>query len=137
MKLVFEALRDGVEVPSKAYLNDAGYDVKMSEDMTLEPGNNMIPMGFKLILPPGVMAAFTPRSSFMGELVNSFVPIDPAYSGEYHLCVNNLSGKKLEVKKGERIGQLVFLPYIDVDFVDHETYVRLSRGDGGLGSTGK
>ena len=137
MKLVFKALRDGVEIPAKAHLNDAGYDVKMSEDMTLDPGKNMIPMGFSIILPPGVMALFTPRSSWMAQLTNSAVPIDPGYSGEWHLCVNNMSGEHIKVKKGERIGQVVFLPYIDVDFVDQDTYDKFSRGEGGLGSTGK
>ena len=85
MKLVFKALRDGVEIPAKAHLNDAGYDVKMSEDMILEPGKNMIPMGFSIILPPGIMALFTPRSSWMAQLTNSAVPIDPGYSGEWQI----------------------------------------------------
>lgn len=137
MKLVFKPLREDVEIPAKAHLNDAGYDVKMPEDITLEPGKNMIPMGFSIILPPGVMALFSPRSSWMAQLTNPPVPIDPIYSGEWHLCVNNMTGEKIKVKKGDRIGQIMFLPYIDVDFVDKKTYEEHSRGDGGLGSTGR
>lgn len=137
MKLIFKPLKNGVEAPAKAHLNDAGYDVKMSENVTLEPGKNMIPMGFSIILPPGVMALFTPRSSWMAQLTNSAVPIDPGYSGEWHLCVNNMTHTVIKVKQGERIGQIVFLPYIDVDFVDAETYEARSRREGGLGSTGR
>lgn len=137
MRFIFKALREGVVEPKRAHLNDAGYDVVMPEDVVLNPGKNTIPMGFKIILPPGVCALLTPRSSWMGKLVNSAVPIDPGYSGEWHLCVNNLANEQILVKKGERIAQVVFLNYADADFVSEEEYYKYSRGDGGLGSTGK
>lgn len=137
MRIVFKTLREGVEEPRRAHLNDAGYDVYMPEDTVLKAGRNEIPMGFSVILPPGVCALLTPRSSWMGKLVNSAVPIDPGYSGEWHFCVNNLTGENILIKKGERIAQIVFLNYADVDFVTEEEYKKLSRGEGGLGSSGK
>lgn len=137
MRIIFKKLREKVQEPRRAHLNDAGYDVFMPEDTVLVPGRNEIPMGFSVILPPGVCALLTPRSSWMGKLVNSAVPIDPGYSGEWHFCVNNLTGEDIKIKKGERIAQIVFLNYADVDFVTEEEYKKLSRGDGGLGSSGK
>ena len=137
MRFVFKALRDGVKEPKRAHLNDAGYDVEMPDKVVLHPGKNVIPMGFSIILPPGVCALLTPRSSWMGKLVNSAVPIDPGYSGEWHLCVNNLTGEDITIEQGERIAQIVFLNYADADFVSEEEYRLNSRGEGGLGSTGK
>lgn len=137
MRTIFKKLREGVEEPQRAHLNDAGYDVKMPEDTILHPGKNLIPMGFSIILPPGICALLTPRSSWMGEITNSAVPIDPGYSGEWHLCINNLINHDIKVLRGERIAQIVFLHYADVDFVSEEEYKEKSRGNGGLGSTGK
>lgn len=137
MRLIFKALREGARMPERAHLNDAGYDVYMPEDVTLIPGKNYIPLGFSIILPPGICALATPRSSWMGQLVNSAVPIDPGYSGEWNLCINNLTDHEIEVKKGERISQVMFLHYADADFVSEEEYNAYSRGSGGLGSTGK
>lgn len=136
MKIIFEPLKDGVEPPKRSHLNDAGLDCKMPEDTLIKHGMNLIPMGFKMIIPDGYCALLTPRSSFMSKLVNSAVPIDAQYAGEVHLCVNNM-GEDFVVKKGERIAQLMFLPVPEVNFVTPEEYKALSRGDGGLGSTGK
>lgn len=136
MKVVFEPLKAGVKVPVRSHLNDAAADAFMPEDTLIKHGMNMIPMGFKCVLPPGCCALFTPRSSFMDRLVNSAVPVDSQYSGEWHLCINNM-GEDFVAKKGERIAQIMVIPVIDVEFVDQAYYDKYSRGNGGLGSTGK
>ncbi len=137
MWLLGKLLRKDIIIPCQAHLNDAGYDVYVEKDMTIQKGVNKIGLGFKLPLPPGMMAVISPRSSYMGVLINGFVPIDSQYSGEWNFCFFNM-GKKFKVKKGDRIGQVVFLePKYPRITTDEDWYNENIRGDGGFGSTGK
>lgn len=137
MKIVFKPLHDGVIIPKKSYINDAGHDVFMQSDVDVVPGENTIPMGFKIILPPGIKAKLKPRSSWMGKLMGGDAPIDPSYSGEWNLRFYNATNETYHVKKGERIAQIEFEFIPDVELVEESFYTSNSRGEGGLGSTGK
>lgn len=122
------------ELLKYAHPHDAGADVFLQEDTVISHGKNLIPLGFRMVLPTGVMGLIFPRSSKMGDKVRfDMAPIDPGYSGVWNLVVNN-TGEDIIVNKGERICQIVLLPYIQADFVTELTNL---RGDGGLGSTGK
>lgn len=137
MKLIVEPTNPDCnidELLKYAHAHDAGADVYIQEDTVIENGKNRIPLGFKMVLPAGVMALIFPRSSKMGDDVRfDLAPIDPGYSGVWNLVVNNM-GEPITVSKGERICQIVLLPYIQGDFVKNLNNL---RGDNGLGSTGK
>lgn len=137
MKLLVEPTNNNVELDkliAYAHPHDAGADVYMQEDIVLNTGKNIIPLGFKLVLPAGVMGLIFPRSSMMGESLRfDSAPIDPGYSGEWNLVIWN-SGKPININKHSRICQIVLVPYIQADFVSELTNL---RGNGGLGSTGK
>ena len=52
------------------------------------------------------------------------------------IALHNDSNEERFVKDGERIGQVVFMPYVNVNFVEVENLDATERGDGGFGSTG-
>lgn len=128
---------DAVE-PKYSHIYDAGADITMCQDVEIVPGENRIPMGFKYILPPGVMVQLTPRSSWMMKgLIAPPVPIDSDYSGEWNLCFYNVTDKTYVVKKGERFAQMVASNVVQLRPLDSKTFKENRRGEGGLGSTGK
>lgn len=134
----FIPLHPDVQEPKYSHIYDAGADIVMHKDIEIVPGENIIPMGFKYILPPGICVNLTTRSSWMMKGLIPFpVPIDSDYSGEWHLCFYNVTDKTYKIKKGERFAQLVAHEVIQLRPLDSKTFKENRRGDGGLGSTGK
>lgn len=122
--------------PFRAHDNDAGADVYLSSDVTIN-GNSVckIPLGFGLELPDGYAAFVFPRSSLSAKGITcELPPIDSGYRGQIHAIVTNNTDHTIELNSGERIGQIVVVPIIVPDFV---TEVGEARGIGGFGSTGK
>lgn len=62
---------------------------------------------------------------------------DSDYRGEYIVAIHNDSDEEKIVKGGERIAQMVLMPYIQMTFVESDELSESSRGEGGFGSTGK
>lgn len=61
---------------------------------------------------------------------------DYDYTGEYIVALHNDSNEERVIENGERIGQVVFIPYVNVTFVEVDELDATERGDGGFGSTG-
>lgn len=122
--------------PVRHYSNDAGADVRTVEGITLKPHETkLVPLGFGLELPDGLMACIFPRSSKSCEgLVCEMAPIDAGYTGEVCAIVTNMTDRIQKVPGGTAIGQLVVLPVLLVDFVEDFGDV---RGDNAFGSTDK
>ena len=122
--------------PLRSHANDAGADVYMPFDCTLEPGGiAKIPLGFGLEVPDGYAAYVFPRSSLAAQgVVCELPPVDSGYRGEIHAIVSNVSNIQQTIKKDTRIGQLVITPVIIADFV---LDLGRGRGTGAFGSTGK
>lgn len=122
-------------LPSRAYDNDAGADVALPHGATVKAsGVTRIPLGFSLEVPDGYAAFIFPRSSWteMG-LICQLPPIDSGYRGEVHAIVLNATSKDIYVAQGERLGQLVIMPIVVAEFVEHK---RL-RGGNAFGSSGR
>jgi len=118
---------------SYAHDFDAGADIITQEDIIIKYGKNIITLGFSIELPQGCAGYIFPRSSVMGNNVSfNLAPIDPGYTGSWHLIAFN-SGEDIFVEKKTRICQIVIMPFIQAQFVDH--YDNL-RTDNGVGSTG-
>ena len=62
---------------------------------------------------------------------------DSDYRGEYIVALHNDSDEVRTVCDGDRIAQLVIMPFLEVDFVENQELDKTERGDGGFGSTGK
>jgi len=134
MQLEIEYLHDGMRPLYRAHPYDAGADVPIWRDTIVKHGKNVIDLGFRLVLPPGIMGILCARSSVMGEgIAYNTVPFDTDYSAPWNLIFYN-DGPEYIVKKDERICQLVLLPVIYGEFVTTKIN---RRGAEGQGSTGK
>lgn len=122
--------------PIRAHENDAGADVFSPRDQTIYPGQvYKLPLGFGLELPDGLVGYIFPRSSLSVQgIVCELPPIDSGYRGEIHAIVSNIGSNGYDIKKGDRIGQLVIMPVVIPKF----TYEReAERGTCAFGSSGR
>ena len=141
------ALYDGEDgsrfYPQKAHESDAGYDISSAADgsVYIAPGSRiLIPAGFRMALPIGYEAQIRSRSgnAFKKGLMvlNSPGTIDANYRGVVGVILYNTSDKSIEIKRGDKIAQMVIqkLPAINMNVVD--SLDETDRGEGGFGSTG-
>ena len=111
--------------PLRLHENDAGADVYMPFDCTLNPGE----------IPDGFAGFVFPRSSLaVNGLVCELPPIDSGYRGEIHAIISNVSNQQQNLKKSTRIGQLIIFPVIIADFVFE---LGEQRDTNAFGSTGE
>jgi dUTP pyrophosphatase len=129
-------------LPSYAHPGDAGADLYAREDVTLKPGERrLVPTGIALALPEGHVALVHPRSGLAHRsglsIVNAPGTIDAGYRGEVQVCLVNLDlTTPIELRRGDRIAQLVIQRFETATFVEVDTLADSSRGAGGYGSTG-
>lgn len=118
----------------------AGADLKSVLHITLAPGSNyMISTGVSLAIPEGFVGLIFPRSGLATKgitLKNSVGVIDSDYRGEIMVSLVNNSYETVEINKGDRIAQIVFLPVTQFPFISVDKLPETTRGTGGFGSTG-
>lgn len=126
------------KLPERAHYNDAGADVRSMIDYSLAPGETVkIPLGYGLRLPDGLAAFVMPRSGLSSKgIACEIPPIDSGYTGEVHAIVTNNGTEFYQILKGDRVGQLVIVPFITGEFVDETLHDLNQRGSNGFGSTG-
>ena len=129
-------------VHTYAHPGDAGADLRTTHDVTLQPGERaLVGTGVRLALPEGHVGLVTPRSGLAARhglsVVNSPGIIDSGYRGEIRVSLINLDpAEPLTLLAGDRIAQLVVLPFVSATFTRVDTLDDTSRGAGGYGSTG-
>ena len=129
-------------VPSYAHPGDAGADLHTREDVTLLPGERrLVPTGIALALPDGYVGLVHPRSGLAHRhglsIVNAPGTVDAGYRGEVQVCLVNLDpATPVELRRGDRIAQLVIQRVETARFVEVDALPGSSRGTGGHGSTG-
>lgn len=142
----FVRLRDGAQPPSRGSDFAAGYDlyacIDNSNEVTLWPGKTVkIGTGLSIQPPPGYFGAIFARSGLatkQGLRPSNCVGVcDEDYTGEYIVPLYNDSDHYHTVHNGDRIAQLVFLPYLNIEFNEVESLDETVRGADGFGSTGK
>ena len=99
-------------MPVKAHEDDAAFDLRSRVDMVLPVRRSvLVPAGFKMELPVGFEAQIRPRSGLALKhdimLTNSPGTIDAGYRGEVGIIIYNGGEKEFEVKRGDRIAQMV------------------------------
>ena len=126
----------GGRIPERAHANDAGADVFSPRDEVICPGRICkMPLGFGLHLPDGFAGYIFPRSGLSEQgIVCELPPIDSGYTGEVHAIISNVGKRTYEVKRGDRIGQLVIMPILIPEFT-FEAWKE--RKTGAFGSTGR
>ena len=133
---------EGLPLPSYASEGAAGLDVVAAEDLTLAPGaRHAVATGFAIAIPPGYEVQVRPRSGLALNhgvtCLNTPGTIDCDYRGEVKVILANLGTEPFDVKRGERIAQLVPAPVLRAEFAEVESLDETHRGAGGFGSTGR
>jgi dUTP pyrophosphatase len=134
-KLCFDAI-----IPTRGSDRSVGYDLYSVVDTIVpcQAGNALVATGLAITLPPGCYGRVAPRSGLaVKHCINVGAGvIDPDYTGEVKVVLFNHGDKDFEVKKGDRIAQLVLerceTPSIEEINIVEDT----ERGSGGFGSTG-
>jgi dUTP pyrophosphatase len=132
----------GLPLPSRASEHAAGLDVVAAEDITLAPGErHAVATGLAVAIPHGYEVQVRPRSGLALKhgitCLNTPGTIDSDYRGEVKVILANLGSEPFEVRRGERIAQLVPAPVLHADFAEVAELSETSRGAGGFGSTGQ
>lgn len=137
-KLVPEAV-----VPKYAKLGDAGMDLVATSCSKDVHDNWVYGTGIAVEIPKGYVGLVFPRSSNRKTnvyLTNSVGVIDSGYRGEIMLCFKQRdfsSAANRPYDIGDRIGQIIIMPYPAIEFIESEELEDSDRGEGGFGSTGK
>lgn len=136
----------GLPLPAYQTAGAAGLDLVAAlpeaRPLVLAPGTRaLIPTGLRLALPNGHEAQVRPRSGLALKhgitVLNSPGTIDADYRGEVQVILVNLGQVPFEIRRGERIAQMVVQPVIQANLVRCEALDETARGAGGFGSTGR
>lgn len=137
---------EGLPLPAYQTTGAAGMDlhaaVPEGAPVTLAPGARaMIPTGFAIALPEGFEAQVRPRSGLAAKagvtVLNSPGTIDHDYRGEVAVILINHGDVAFEIKRGERIAQMLLAPVTRAVWIEADSLDETERGAGGFGSTGK
>ena len=129
-------------LPAYAHPGDAGADLVTAVDVTLQPGERaLVPTGIAMAVPEGYVALVHPRSGLAARhglsIVNTPGTIDAGYRGEVKVLLINLDpAAPIELRRGDRVAQLVLQRVEQAAFVEVEVLPESVRGGGGYGSTG-
>ena len=142
LDVLVQRLDPDLPLPSYAHPGDAGADLVTTVDVTLAPGERaMVPTGVAIALPDGYVALVHPRSGLAARhglsIVNTPGTVDAGYRGEIKvMLINHDPREPIELRRGDRIAQLVIQRFERAAFVDVEALPESVRGAGGYGSTG-
>lgn len=131
-------------LPSYQKPGDSGADITSTEEVYILPGTwATVGTGLHIELPEGYEAQVRPRSGWASKfgitVLNTPGTVDSCYRGEVKVILANFGKLPFEVKKGDRIAQLVICPVHRAQFTQVGTREELEdtvRGDGGFGHTG-
>jgi dUTP pyrophosphatase len=137
-------MQEGCEdlMPAKAHHDDAAFDIRSRVDMVIEPGvPHLVATGIFMEFPAGYEAQVRPRSGMALKhaltVLNTPGTIDAGYRGEVSVIMLNAGKEPYEIKRGDRVAQMVINQLPDVEIVAADTLSDTVRGEGGFGSTGK
>ena len=142
MKLKIKLFDPTLPAPQYQTKGAVAFDLAAREEMVIPAGEvKLVPLNIAIELPPGHWALLAARSSLHKKglmLANGIGVGDADYCGdndEYRAALYNRTAKPVTVEKGERVVQMLILPYakVDLEVVEH-----LGNDDrGGFGSTGR
>ncbi|HJZ19058.1 MAG TPA: dUTP diphosphatase [Candidatus Nanoarchaeia archaeon] len=121
-----------------AHPGDAGMDLFSTEDYTLVPGERkLFGTGLQIELSEGYVSLIWDKSGVANKGIKTMGGvIEHTYRGEYKVILVNLSNENYEIKKGQKIAQLLIQPIATAEVVEVSELSETQRGDGGFGSTG-
>ncbi len=145
MKIRIKKLKNNALIPTRGSLQAAGYDLYAcleTESVEIEPHKTVkIGTGLSVEVPDGYFGAIFARSGLAAKQglrpANCVGVADSDYRGEYIVAVHNDTDEPKIIENGDRIAQLVIMPYLSVEFEEAQELDATERGAGGFGSTGK
>ena len=158
MKVKIKRLHPNAVIPSYAKAGDAGMDLTAISMKIDEYGNICYGIGLAFEIPEGYVGLVFPRSSNCKKdviLTNCVGVIDSGYRGEVsfkfrpspsqaikiyeddgeYLCSDSVDNNTYKI--GDRIGQIIIMPYPQIEFEEVEELSETERGEGGYGSSGR
>lgn len=141
MKINIKKLEPEAIIPTKGSDAAAGVDLYAPRALVIHPGSNgVINTGLAIEIPDGYFGAIFARSGMSTRKglrpANCVGVIDSDYRGEIIVVLHNDTDIIRPVQEGDRIAQLVILPYEKIEFSEVEKLTNTERADGGFGSTG-
>lgn len=131
-----------IELPQAQNRGDAGYDLRSAQDLSIAPGERaIVPTGIAIAIPIGYGGFVQPRSGLAAKngisVLNSPGLIDSGYRDELKvILINTDKNETFQIKRGDRIAQLVIQKYETVQWNIVDDLEDSERGTGGFGSTG-
>jgi len=138
-KINFKKLYGGVYTPTKSNTTDAGYDLYSVNDVAIPKGYNaLINTGIAIEIPKGYVGLIWDRSSLGVKGIHRHAGvIDCGYTGEVKVCLHNTSAVTYDIKKGDRIAQLIIQEAPHYELNEVQELGETDRSVGGFGSTGR
>ena len=157
MQVKIKKLVENAVAPSYSKQGDAGLDLTATSKEYDSYGNTVYGTGLSFEIPEGYFGLLVPRSSNAKtdlRLTNSSGILDSGYRGEVmfkyrndnyarldggmksHLSIGDISFVN-EYEVGDRVGQLIILPYPKIELVEVDELTETERGSGGYGSSGR
>lgn len=143
IKVKIKKLTETAKLPTRGSIEAAGYDLyaDLKEPVYIKPHEvQKIGTGLAIAVPKGYFGAIFARSGLAAKEqlapANCVGVCDSDYRGEYIVALINNGNEVRVVNSGDRIAQLVIMPFLSVDF-EEGNLDDTDRGDGGFGSTGR
>lgn len=135
-------LNENAIIPTRGSSAAAGYDLYSTDETVIAPGQTfLVGTGLAMEIPEGYFGAVFARSGLATKEglrpANCVGVIDADYRGELKVPLHNDSSEKRQITAGERIAQLVIMPFLPVTFEETDELSDTARSTGGFGSTGK
>ncbi|MEE1209549.1 MAG: dUTP diphosphatase [Parafannyhessea umbonata] len=129
----------GAYLPERAHATDAGLDLRTPCDVHVPPhGYAIIDTGVHIELPKGHFAQVTSKSGLnVRKNITTTGTIDEGYTGSIVVKLYNHGPKDVRFERGDKIAQMVILPYVSPSLVVTDELGETERGDNGFGSTGR
>jgi len=144
VKVLVKKLNPKVNLPSYKTLGSSGMDLMAFIEnpiKILPKSSEIIPTGLSIAIPEDLEIQIRPRSGLAAKskitILNTPGTIDSDYRGELKIILFNHSNEEFIVKNGDRIGQIILMPVLKIEFEEVEELPNTIRGTGGFGSTGK
>lgn len=144
MKIQIKKLTETAILPDRGSAYAAGYDLfaDIAETLEIKPHETkMIPTGLAMEIPEGYWGGVFARSGLAAKEslrpANCVGVVDADYRGEVKVALHNDGEIARTIIPGQKVAQLVVVPFLSVEFEEVENLSDTVRGVGGFGSTGK
>lgn len=144
MKVRIKKLNDNAMMPTKAHATDAGFDLYCtSKEIDWTKRQIVCHTGLAFEIPEGYVGLIFPRSSVSNKplmMANSVGVVDSCYRGEVTAKFNITDTRQsafAHYQEGDRIAQMIIIPYPEIEFEETDSISESDRGTGGYGSTGR